>query len=155
MRRRFLPIPLAGRRAVALEDEGGPDPFLGDVVVRQLDAKRWELVEPLPTAASLSTRAGADGLFRRSMEELEVPFARRWRRSAEVRAGSQLSDATRRHMLPFVISAPLSVLYAAVPALVGAGVPGAVLAHRVPGLACQIVFGSGGPARPQLEVRAG
>jgi len=38
-------------------------------------------------------RADADGIFRRSMRELKVPFVRRWMMWAAVRLGSHLSHA--------------------------------------------------------------
>jgi Protein of unknown function (DUF1353) len=109
-----------------------------DVVVRELDATYWAVVEPITYQGRTETfivpkdfktdfasvprplvwllpryglytksailhdflcrhpdvsRADADGLFRRSMRELGVPFLRRWMMWAAVRLGSRLRGA--------------------------------------------------------------
>lgn len=148
--------------------------FESDVVVRELDALRWRLVEPLvytgakesftvpagfetdfasvPTAFGwLLPRAGrytkaailhdylcresaagrfdrddADGIFRRTMRELDVPFLRRWIMWAAV--ASATTWLHRRHLLRRLRSArTLQILLVAVPSVVFFLVPFAVV----------------------------
>lgn len=135
----------------------------GDVVVRQVDAKSWELREPvtyegrdetfvvpagfktdfasiprmfvwliprygnytraailhdyLCTAKPVS-RADADGLFRRAMQELGVSVPRRWMMWAAVRAASFMKGADKGQWFAFAIVAPLALLFVLVPAVV-------------------------------------
>jgi hypothetical protein len=135
----------------------------GDVVVRQVDAKQWELREPVVYQGARETftvptgfrtdfasiprlvvwlipryglytrsailhdylcktevvdRADADGLFRRSMRELGVSIPRRWMMWAGVRLASRMSHADVKQWLAFLVVAPLSLAFVAVPALV-------------------------------------
>jgi hypothetical protein len=135
----------------------------GDVVVRQLDARWWETVEPLeyrgahetflvpakfrtdfasvprpfvwllPSYGDYTksailhdymlknpavTRYDADGLFRRSMRELGVSFARRWVMWAAVRAGARLSGARPRDVLIWLAVAIPTAAFVIVPAAV-------------------------------------
>lgn len=137
--------------------------FSGDVVVRQVDAKVWELHEPLtytgrrdtfvvpagfptdfatvprsvvwllPTygdytkAAILhdylwctgaTSRADADGLFRRAMRELGVSVPRRWMMWAAVRTVSLMRGATARDWAAYLLVALLSLPFVVVPAVV-------------------------------------
>lgn len=62
--------------------------------------------------------ADADGIFRRSMRELGVPFARRWIMWAAVRAASSLRGADARELGQFAIVAPAAIAYVAIPGAV-------------------------------------
>jgi hypothetical protein len=170
----------------------------GAVVVRQVDAKRWELREPVgyrgaredftvPAGfvtdfasiprlvvwlipryglytrsailhdflwrTSAVSRADADGLFRRSMRELGVSMPRRWMMWAAVRLASRMRGATVKEWLAFLVVAPLSLLFVAVPALV-------VQAYLVLFWIVELAFwlvqrsaGKGKPPAPRLQVR--
>jgi Protein of unknown function (DUF1353) len=134
-----------------------------DVVVREVDARFWELVVPITydgNADSFSvpagfqtdfasvprplvwllprygaytksailhdflcttavvSRADADGLFRRSMRELGVPFVRRWMMWAAVRLASRLSNAGPREVAIWLVAAIPSLAFVLVPGLV-------------------------------------
>jgi hypothetical protein len=135
----------------------------GDVVVKEIDERFWELVDPITydgnaesftvpagfrtdfasvprplvwllprygaytksailhdflcTTAPVS-RADADGLFRRSMRELGVPFLRRWMMWAAVRLASHLSNAGPREVAVWLIAAIPSLAFVIVPGLV-------------------------------------
>jgi len=134
----------------------------GNIIVRQLDAKKWRLEESLTHRAKLQTfyvpalfetdfasiplvfvwliprygvytkaailhdylcesdkidRADADGIFRRSLRELGVSTPRRWMMWAAVRAASRMRGADAGQWFGFLITAPLSILFVAVPAV--------------------------------------
>lgn len=134
-----------------------------DIVVRQVDAKRWELRKPVEYRGAresfvvppgfvtdfasiprlvvwliprygLYTRSAilhdflwrtnavsrpdADGLFRRSMRELGVTVPRRWMMWAAVRLASRMRGARPKDWVAFLVAAPLSMAFVAVPALV-------------------------------------
>ena len=136
--------------------------FEGDIVVRQVDAKIWELVEPVRYQGNTDrfevpvgfrtdfasvprifvwllprygvytksailhdslcrqegfSRSDADGIFRRSMRELEVPFVRRWMMWAAVRAGSKLKGAGPGQALVWLLAALPSLVFVVLPAL--------------------------------------
>jgi hypothetical protein len=63
-------------------------------------------------------RSDADGLFRRAMRELDVPFLRRWLMWAAVRIGAGLSYANWREIAIWLLVAVPSVIFLLVPALV-------------------------------------
>ncbi|GAA0691028.1 hypothetical protein GCM10010193_51780 [Kitasatospora atroaurantiaca] len=141
-------------------------PFVdGDVVVRQVGVKSWQLAEPLTYQGNQETftvpvgfetdlasvprplvwllpryglytksailhdylcctgveRSDADGLFRRSMYELGVPFTRRWMMWAAVRLGSHLSGAGVGQIAVWLLVALPSLLFVLVPGLVVLG----------------------------------
>ena len=149
-------------------------PFDSDVVVRELDAVRWRLVEALvytgakesftvpagfetdfasvPTAfgwllprsgrytkaavlhdylckeskAGRFDRDDADGIFRRTMRELDVPFLRRWLMWAAV--ASATTWLHRRHLLRRLFTArTVQILLVAVPGATFFLVPFAVV----------------------------
>jgi hypothetical protein len=64
------------------------------------------------------SRADADGLFRRAMRELGVPFIRRWMMWAGVRAASRLVGATPADVARWVLVAVPSVVFLFVPGVV-------------------------------------
>ena len=66
----------------------------------------------------LVSRADADGLFRRAMRELGVPFVRRWTMWAGVRAGSRLEGIKTDDFFKWVLVAVPSVIFLLVPAVV-------------------------------------
>jgi hypothetical protein len=143
--------------------KGDPVAFIGDVVVRVVDAVQWRLDEPLTyrghtdtftvpdgfvtdfasvprlvtwllprygdyTRAAILhdylwdrgevTTKDADGLFRRSMRELGVSIPRRWMMWAAVRTASAMRGATAKDWLAYLLVAPLSLAFVAIPALV-------------------------------------
>lgn len=63
-------------------------------------------------------RRDADGLFRRSMRELGVPFPRRWVMWAAVRTASFMSGATALEWLQFSAVVVLALPIVAIPATV-------------------------------------
>jgi hypothetical protein len=65
----------------------------------------------------LLSRADADGIFRRSMRELGVPFLRRWLMWAAVRAGSLLRGATARDLLVWLLIAVPGLAFVLLPGL--------------------------------------
>src|SRR5262249_46284236 len=62
-------------------------------------------------------RADADGLFRRIMAELHVPFLRRWVMWAAVRLGSFLSGMNLPDFLRWLIIAAPMIAFVAIPTL--------------------------------------
>lgn len=137
--------------------------FAGDVVVRQLDAKSWTVVEPLGYTGRVETfevpvgfetdfasvprpftwllptygvytkaailhdylcrtgevsRADADGLFRRSMRELEVSIPRRYLMWAAVRLASFMRGSRPGDWVALVLSAVAALVLVVLPALV-------------------------------------
>ncbi|MEU7145514.1 DUF1353 domain-containing protein [Nocardia sp. NPDC046473] len=138
--------------------------FVGSgLVVEELDAKFWRVVEPLvyqgdsqefvipagfrtdfasvPRALvwlvpryGAYTRAAilhdflrssnavevadADGLFRRCLRELNVPYARRWMMWAGVRLGSGLRGASFGDVAMWLLIAVPSVVFLAIPVIV-------------------------------------
>lgn len=64
------------------------------------------------------TKRDADGLFRRAMRELGVSVPRRWMMWAAVRTASLMRGATAKDWLAYLLVAPLSLAFVAVPALV-------------------------------------
>jgi hypothetical protein len=170
----------------------------GDVLVRQLDAKRWELRAPVIYQGARDTfvvpenfvtdfasiprlvvwlipryglytraailhdylctkkpvhRADADGLFRRSMHELGVSAPRRWMMWAAVRAFSLMRRADLKQWLGFLVIAPLSLVFIAIPALV---VQAFLVLFWVVELIFWVLnrlFGHGKPPVPRLQVR--
>ena len=135
----------------------------GEVVVRQVDAKSWELQEPVTYEGRYETfvvpagfktdfasiprmfvwliprygnytraailhdylcssgtvsRADADGLFRRAMQELGVSAPRRWMMWAAVRATSMMRGADKGQWFAFAVVAPPALLFVVVPAVV-------------------------------------
>lgn len=138
-------------------------PFHGDVVVREVDATRFVVVEPLsytgrredftvlpgfstdfasvPRAlvwlfprygaysraailhdylwrTNVVPRRDADGLFRRAMRELGVPFPRRWAMWGAVRLGSHMAGASPVEWGQFLLVLVTMVPFVAVPAVV-------------------------------------
>ncbi|HSW80190.1 MAG TPA: DUF1353 domain-containing protein [Candidatus Saccharimonadales bacterium] len=63
-------------------------------------------------------RADADGLFRRMMRELNVPFLLRWMMWAAVRAGSGLQAATFRDVMAWLLVTIPSVIFLLAPAVI-------------------------------------
>jgi hypothetical protein len=63
-------------------------------------------------------RSDADGLFRRAMRELEVPFLRRWLMWAAVRIGAGLSDASWSEVGIWLLVAVPAIIFLLVPAIV-------------------------------------
>lgn len=63
-------------------------------------------------------RHAADGLFRRVLRELNVSLLRRWMMWAGVRTASRMSHATPREWLAYLLVAPISLVFLAVPAAV-------------------------------------
>jgi hypothetical protein len=64
------------------------------------------------------SRADADGLFRRAMRELNVPFLRRWMMWAAVRAASGLKGAKLSEVLVWLLITVPAVVFLLVPAVV-------------------------------------
>jgi len=64
------------------------------------------------------TKADADGLFRRAMRELGVSAPRRWMMWAAVRTASGMRGAAARDWIAYLLVAPLSLAFVAVPAIV-------------------------------------
>lgn len=64
------------------------------------------------------SRADADGLFRRAMRELGVSAPRRWMMWAAVRTASRMRGATAGDWLAYLLVAPPSLAFVAVPAVV-------------------------------------
>jgi uncharacterized membrane protein len=62
-------------------------------------------------------RADADGLFRRSMRELKVPFVRRWIMWAAVRINSHLSHAGAGQIAVWLLIALPALAFIIAPAL--------------------------------------
>lgn len=139
-------------------------PFVsGEVVVRQVDARLWELRESVTyqgrdetfvvpagfhtdfasiprlvvwliprygiyTRAAILhdflcttkpvSRADADGMFRRALQELGVSVPKRWMMWAAVRAGSLMRGADRGQWLAFCVVAPPALVFVAIPAVV-------------------------------------
>jgi hypothetical protein len=62
--------------------------------------------------------ADADGIFRRSMRELDVSFLRRWMMWAAVRAAHRLSGATAGEVVAWLLVTIPSLLFLALPAVV-------------------------------------
>jgi hypothetical protein len=170
----------------------------GDVIVRQLDAKRWELREPVvyrgaredfTVPAGFGTdfasiprlvvwlipryglytrsailhdflwrtaavsRADADGLFRRSMRELGVSMPRRWMMWAAVRLASGMRGATAKEWLAFLLVAPLSLAFVAVPAVVVQAYLVLFWIVELAFWAAQRLAGKEKPPAPRLQVR--
>lgn len=63
-------------------------------------------------------RCDADGIFRRALRELDVSLARRWMMWCGVRAASKMSGAKPKDWLAFLLVAPVSLVFIAIPALV-------------------------------------
>jgi len=167
--------------------------FIGDVVVRVVDAVRWQLDEPLTyrgntdtftvpagfvtdfasvprvvtwllprygayTKAAILhdflwrqddvTKNDADGLFRRAMRELGVSIPRRWMMWAAVRTASLMRGATPRDWLAYLLVAPISLAFVAVPALV---VQVALLVFWLVELVAWLGLRATGGARPRPE----
>ncbi|MCI0685898.1 MAG: DUF1353 domain-containing protein [Sporichthyaceae bacterium] len=68
--------------------------------------------------ASGVPRHDADGLFRRSMRELGVPFVRRWMMWGAVRLKSKLSGARPKHVVQWLPVAIPAAFFVIVPAAV-------------------------------------
>ena len=66
----------------------------------------------------LVSRADADGIFRRTLRELGVPFVRRWMMWAAVRLQAGLAGTTPGDLVRWLLVAVPSVLLLLVPALV-------------------------------------
>jgi Protein of unknown function (DUF1353) len=62
-------------------------------------------------------RADADGIFRRSMRELKVPFVRRWIMWAAVRLNSHLSNAAAAQIAIWFLVALPALAFVIAPAL--------------------------------------
>lgn len=65
-----------------------------------------------------TSRADADGIFRRSMRETGVTVPRRWMMWAAVRLASGMRGATATDWLAFLLVTPLGLAFVAVPAVV-------------------------------------
>lgn len=75
------------------------------------------LCESAASDDPLLSRADADGLFRRSLRELDVSAPKRWAMWTGVRAASRLSGASARDLLRFAVVAILALVFLIVPVL--------------------------------------
>jgi hypothetical protein len=66
----------------------------------------------------VTSRDDADGIFRRTMRELGVPFLRRWMMWAAVRAGAHLKGATLGEFVIWLLVAVPSLVFLLIPGLV-------------------------------------
>jgi hypothetical protein len=66
----------------------------------------------------IKPRNETDGIFRRAMHELGVPFLRRWMMWAAVRIGSRLTGATPFEFVQWVAIAVPSIIFLLIPAVV-------------------------------------
>ena len=73
------------------------------------------------TTTKAVSQADADGLFRRAMRELRVPFVRRWVMWAGVRAASRLGGITPADLARWGLVAVPSVIFLVVPSVVAYG----------------------------------